>query len=985
MADLGTNADLNGAIAFNPASQWNIPVENAPVLWNSDQIMASLSTGAGLHPDFGSGTYDGISIGIPYVVVPADQPLVPFINNLYAAESDSGPFPIPDNPTIQGAGATSYNDGHLIVLQLDANGNLAKEYDFFQLSQNADGVWQGYASVFNLTGGDDQRPMGWTSANAAGLPEFPGLVTYDEVQAAVAAGGANGYIPHALAFTLSAWSIGSKLFGAAEHSTGGDGAAGFGMTFRLKADYQIDPTMSLADQVILNTLKIYGMVLVDNGANFFLSGVPDSRWDNSDLARLQAEVSGADFEVVDTTGLVPPQPVTIGSGPDSIVVSMSENPYQGNAQFTVSVDGTQIGGVQTVQALNSSNEVQTFTFLGDWSDLTQHKVTISYANPYSDANGSRGLLLADATYDGASIGASASALATAGSTTVDVGTIPVIGTGPDTLLLHIYETAYNGDAQFTISVNGVQIGGVQTAEPLISSSQPEDFYVNGNWGSGQQTVQVNYINGADNRNLFVSSMSYDGVTDSSNHYNLYGGGSASFLVGAAAPIGSGPDSLVVNLVENAYQGDAQFTVSVDGTQVGGIETATLSTTSPGPQAFTFLGNWGAGAHNVVVNFINGHSDANGGNALFVRGMSYDGNDFNNNVANLWSDGSSAFTVATGSAIGSGADTLALHLAENGYEGDAQFTVSVNGVQVGGVQSATMQPNGQAQDFYVLGNWGAGQQAVSVNFINGLSDQGGSRNLYVWGMSYDGVDYNDNVENLYGGGTASFLVGQAAVIGSGADSLQLQIREQAFQGDAQFTVSVDGVQVGGVQTATQSTTSPGPQVFTFDGDWGTGQHSVLVDFLNGATDRNLYVGGMSYDGVNYSDNVENLYGGGTASFQIGQAAVIGSGADSLQLQIREDASQGNAQFTVSVDGLQVGGVQTATETRTGPGPQTFTFAGDWGAGQHSVMVDFLNGAPDRNLYVGGMSYDGASYSNNFANLYGGGTASFAVGSSFNNQL
>jgi hypothetical protein len=979
MVSLGTDADLNGAIPFDLQSQWNISIENAPVLWDSTQIMASIATAVGLHPDFGSGTYNGASIGIPYVVVPYDQPLVPFINNLYSSESDPGPFPIPVNPPIEGQGSTGYNDAHLIVLQLDENGNLATEYDFFQLSQNADDVWQGYAASFNLTAGDDQRPMGWTSANAAGVPEFPGLVTYDEVQEAIATGGTNGYIPHALTFTLSSWDIGSQLFGAAEHSTGGYGPADFGMRFRLKADYQIDPTMSLVDKVILNTLKIYGMILVDNGANFFLSGAPDPRWDNADLHRLQTEVSGSDFEIVDTTGLAPPQPVTVGAGSDSIQVSITENPYEGNAQFTVSVDGTQVGGLQTVQALNSSNEVQTFTFMGGWSNTTQHKVAINFVNPYSDANGNRELLLDTATYDGAATGANASDLSAKGSTTFDVGAIPNIGSGADTLILHICETPYEGDAQFTVDVDGVQIGGVLTATTLESSNETEDFYVHGNWGAGQQTVVVNYINGIANRNMFVWGMSYDRVAYNQNQYNLYGDGAASFLIGTPAPIGSGADALVVNLFEDAYQGDAEFTVSVDGKQVGGVETVTMSANGPGPQAFTFRGNWGAGTHTVALNFINGYSDANGGRSLFVRGMSYDGYDFNNNIANLWSNGSAAFTVANGPVIGSGADTLDLHICEAGYQGDAEFTISVNGVQVGGVQTVTTEETtGKTQDYYVGGNWGPGQQCVTVNYINGFSDPNGSRNLYVWGMSYDGVNYANDAYSLYGGGAASFEVGQPAPIGAGADALQLQMTEDAFQGDAQFTVFVDGVQVGGVQTATQTRNGPGPEDFTFRGNWGPGHQVVDVNFLNGESGRDLFVAGMSYDGVNCANDVYNLYGGGAASFQIGQPAPIGAGADSLQLQMTEDAFQGDARFTVSVDGVQVGGVQTATQTRNGPGPEDFTFLGNWGGGAHSVAIDFINGTAGRDLFIGGMSYDGASYNNNVSNLYGGGLATFAVG-------
>src|SRR6478609_1991409 len=107
--DLGINADLHGALPFSADSEWNTRVDGAPLLWNSAQVISAINPAAGLHPDFGSGTWGGIPIGIPYVVVPADQPLVPFINNLYASESDPGPFPIPDLAPVQGDGTTDYN------------------------------------------------------------------------------------------------------------------------------------------------------------------------------------------------------------------------------------------------------------------------------------------------------------------------------------------------------------------------------------------------------------------------------------------------------------------------------------------------------------------------------------------------------------------------------------------------------------------------------------------------------------------------------------------------------------------------------------------------------------------------------------------------------------------------------------------------------------------------------------------------------------
>jgi hypothetical protein len=979
--DLGIDADLNGAVPFDADSQWNIPVENAPILWDSAEIMASIDTGVGVQADFGSGTYDGTEIGIPYVVVPYDQPLVPFIDNLYTSESDPGPFPIPDNPPIEGEGETGYNDNHLIVLQLDANGNLAEEYDFFQISKNADGEWQGYAVEFNLTGGDDQIPMGFTSANASGLPEFPGLVTYDEVQQAIAAGGVNGYLDHALAFSLQSWNIGNEIFGAAEHETNGGGAAAFGMRFILNPDFQIDQSLPIEDIIILNTLKIYGMILVDNGANFFLAGVPDPRWNNADLALLQTAVSGSDFEIVDTTGLVPPAAITVGTGTDSIVLSVTEGEYQGNAQFVVIVDGSQVGGVQTVLALNADSQTQTFTFMGDWGSK-QNNVTISFLNPLSDGTGTRSMQLLDVSYDGTDLSSNDAAFNATGAAAFVIGNIPTVGAGADLLVLNMYETAYEGqDAQFTVSVDGVQIGGVLTVT-LPGDARPEQVDVYGNWGSTQQTVTVNFINGASDaggsRNLFIWGMNYDGTDYNNNASNLYGGGAAAFLVGTATPIGSGSDTLVLRVCEAAYQGDAQFTVSVDGTQVGGTETATLL---GGLETFTFDGNWGSGQHSVIVDFVNGYSDAGGSRNLYIEGMNYDGTGYGNAAGNLYGGGAASFLIGSAVPIGSGTDSLVLRVSEDPYEGNAEFTVSVDGTQVGGIETIVAPAaSGESQAFTFLGDWGTTRHTVTVNFVNPLSNANGERDMLIQGVSYDGTAYTADPADLAATDSTSFTIGQAPPIGTGSDTLRLDIAETAYEGDAQFTVSVNGTQVGGTETATPSN---GTEPFTFQGNWGSAQQTVTVNFVNGLSDaggaRNLFIWGMNYDGTDYDNNVSNLYGGGAAAFLIGTATPIGTGSDSLVLHVCEGAYQGDAQFTVSVNGQQVGGTETAALLGA---TENFTFLGNWGSGQQTVAVDFVNGYGDaggsRNLFVEGMSYDGIAYAGNTANLYGGGSASFLIG-------
>nr|WP_294560659.1 carbohydrate-binding domain-containing protein [uncultured Rhodopila sp.] len=661
-----------------------------------------------------------------------------------------------------------------------------------------------------------------------------------------------------------------------------------------------------------------------------------------------------------------------------------ESAYQGDAKFTVNVNGVQVGGIETA-TLNGGT--QPFTFDGNWGSA-QNTVTVNFVNGLSNADGSRDLFIRGMSYDGTDYANNVQNLYGGGAGSFLIGTAAPVGSGPDTLVLNVCEQAYQGDAQFTVDVNGVQVGGIETAT-LNGGTQP--FIFEGNWGSGLNSVTVDFVNGysdaGGSRNLFVRGMNYDGTDYANNVQNLYGGGIASFIVGTAAPIGAGSDTLVLHIFETAYQGDAQFTVDVDGVQIGGVETALLLASGGKTQDFTFLGDWGSGQQTVTVNFVNGRSDAGGSRNLFMEGMSYDGTDYSDNTQNLYGGGVGSFLVGTASPIGSGSDTLVLDLSEAAYQGDAEFTVDVDGVRVGVIETVTLlQSSGKSEAFTFLGNWGGGQHSVGINFINGLSDANGSRNLYVSGMSYDGTASPGNVENMYGGGSGTFTVSGGNTVGSGSDTLVLHICETAYQGDAEFTVSVDGVQVGGILTATTLQSSGQTETFKVLGNWGSGQQTVTVNFVNGLSDaggsRNLFIWGMRYDGTSYGNNVQNLWGGGAGSFLVGTPAPIGTGSDALIVNLSESPYQGDAEFTVSVDGVQVGGVETATMLASS-GSQAFTFLGNWGAGQHDVTVDFVNGLSDaagsRNLYVQGMSYDGINYASNEENLYGGGTASFTVGS------
>lgn len=269
---------------------WNTPVDTLPVDAQSDAYIASIGADTGIHPDFGAGLYDGFPMGIPFVRVPAGQAMVDVTFEV-AEESDPGPYPIPADAPIEG-GACGDGDRHVIVVQEDT----CLLYELFSATPQDDGSWQAYGgAIFDLTS-NDLRPDEWTSADAAGFAILPGLVRYEEIEA--------GVIPHALRFTASVTR--EDYVWPARHQAGSTtdpDVPPMGQRFRLRADVDITG-FSPVNQIILQAMKTYGLFLADNGSDWFLSGVPDDRWDNDDLRALQDGISGGDFEAVDISSLM---------------------------------------------------------------------------------------------------------------------------------------------------------------------------------------------------------------------------------------------------------------------------------------------------------------------------------------------------------------------------------------------------------------------------------------------------------------------------------------------------------------------------------------------------------------------------------------------------------------------------------------------------------------------------------------------------------
>jgi len=289
---LGRLASLGGRRPFPDDNPWNQEIADEPVDPLSDILIATIGRERNLHPDFGSGLYDGGRIGIPYIVVPGDQPEVPVHFTQFESESDPGPYPIPPDAPIEGM-PRGEGDRHVIVI--DRDNQVLYELVHAFTAPEGKRWWADAGAVFDLTS-NALRPEGWTSADAAGLPIFPGLVRYDEVVE-------QGEIRHALRFTCP--DTRRAFVWPARHQASRDRSPALppmGMRVRLKASVDIEGYPAEA-QVILRALKRYGMFLADNGGPWFLSGTPDPRWDNDALSTLK-QIRGRDFEVVLMRGLV---------------------------------------------------------------------------------------------------------------------------------------------------------------------------------------------------------------------------------------------------------------------------------------------------------------------------------------------------------------------------------------------------------------------------------------------------------------------------------------------------------------------------------------------------------------------------------------------------------------------------------------------------------------------------------------------------------
>jgi len=282
---------VGGCQVFPASSVWNQRADRLPVATDSAALIRAVGLDSPVHQDFGSGLYDGQRIGIPYVVVSGNRTPKARLRFEYADESDPGPYPIPASVPIEGDPHPDDGDRHALIVDRDT----CTLYELYALHRTGSGWAAGSGAILSLRS-NKLRPAGWTSADAAGLPIFPGLARDDEVAA--------GSIDHALRFTAPRTRR-AYIYPARHFASDSTDASlpPMGLRVRLRASVKIDGFPPQA-RAVLVALKRYGMILADNGSPWYISGAPDPRWSNDDLHTL-GRLTGADFEVVDTSHLRP--------------------------------------------------------------------------------------------------------------------------------------------------------------------------------------------------------------------------------------------------------------------------------------------------------------------------------------------------------------------------------------------------------------------------------------------------------------------------------------------------------------------------------------------------------------------------------------------------------------------------------------------------------------------------------------------------------
>ncbi len=340
------------------------------------------------------------------------------------------------------------------------------------------------------------------------------------------------------------------------------------------------------------------------------------------------------------------------------------------------------------------------------------------------------------------------------------------GSGSDRLILNISQDAFNGPAKYTVKVDGKQVGGTFAASALHIAKQFDTLTVYGDWAPGAHKVEVAFLNdlwngtAATDRNLYVESVAYNGAALPGAATALMSAGSMMFTFSEAAPMlsyapisltaGSGPDELVLQIAQDAYQGSARYTVKIDGVQVGSVLTASALKNVGQADTLILRGDWAPSAHKVEVTFLNDlwNGTAATDRNLYIESVAYNGAAVPGAATALMSAGSKSFTFSEAAPVpvpipvpASSEDTLSIYLAGDAWNGNAKATITVNGAAVGAVfDVGAVHAKDDVTAFTVKGNFGA-SPIVALSFINDASDgtRANDRNLFLGGFEYNGIE------------------------------------------------------------------------------------------------------------------------------------------------------------------------------------------------------------------------------------------------------
>ena len=282
----GEGPHIGSCSVFPGDNPWNRDISSLPVRADSDAFIDSIGRADHVHPDFGT-EWEGAPIGIPFVTVGKSQRKVAIEFTAYGDESDPGPYPVPSDAPVEG-GADGDGDRHVLVVDTDA----CVLYELYRAFPESGGAWSADSGAVFQLASNDEHPLEWTSADAAGLPILPGLVRYEEVVT-------EGALRHAVRFTVSRSR--KAIVAPARHYASSSNDASLppmGLRLRMKQSYDCSSFSSEA-RVVCEGLKHYGLIVADNGSDWYLSGAPDPRWDDDAVGDLK-RITGDAFEVVDS-------------------------------------------------------------------------------------------------------------------------------------------------------------------------------------------------------------------------------------------------------------------------------------------------------------------------------------------------------------------------------------------------------------------------------------------------------------------------------------------------------------------------------------------------------------------------------------------------------------------------------------------------------------------------------------------------------------